>query len=293
MVKANGRAESRTWQGQIFSYGLYVICGVILMILPPFVSAYVQSMLTKVLIFGIFALSLNLLMGYTGLMSLGHAAYFGAAGYTAGILIVRYGVESFWLVAPAGILMATLIAAFFGIIALRVSQAYFVLVTLALGELLYSVALKWRAVTGGSNGLVGIPYPDLGLPWFSLNTIYFYYFVFIIFIICCLVLYRIIKSPFGHALEGIRENEPRMRYLGYNVWLFKYIAFIAAGFLAGVAGVLFGYYSGVLAPLYLGILTSVYVTVMVLIGKSPCGFWADYWGCTDSIIRVYCEYIHP
>lgn len=225
-------------------------------------------MMVKVFVFAIFAMSLNLIWGYTGLISLGHAAYFGVAGYTVGILILRYGIESFWLVAPAGILMATLMAAIFGVFVLRVSGIYFLLVTLAFGELLYSVAIKWRAVTGGSDGLPGIPLPQVGFPLLSMNATYFCYFVLLAFVISFFLLYRIINSPFGQALQGIRESEARMRSLGYNTWLFKYVAFVIAGLFAGVAGVLFVYSHGMIAPVHLSATTSTIVVLVVVIGSS-------------------------
>jgi len=244
----------------------YVVSGIVLVILPLVVPIYFESILTRILIFAIFALSLNLIWGYTGLISLGHAASFGVASYTIGILTVHYGIESFWLLAPAGILMATLVATVFGFIALRVSGVYFLLVTLALGQLVYAIATKWTSMTGGSNGLPGIPLPILGLPWFTWNATYFYYFVLVVFVICFFLLYRIVNSPFGHALEGIRDSEPRMRSLGYQAWLHKYIAFIVAGLFAGVAGILFAPFLGLIAPVYCSVTTSTLVMVMVLIG---------------------------
>jgi branched-chain amino acid transport system permease protein len=258
----------QTLQKQLSPYALYVVLGIILIILPPFTSSYVQSMIVKILIFGIFAMSLNLLWGYTGLFSLGHAAYFGIAGYSTGILIVSYGIGSFWISAPVSVLLATLFAAILGIPALRVGGAYFLLVTLAIGELFYSIAVKWRNVTGGSNGLPGIPYPDLGLPGLTMNATSFYYFIFIAFIISAFLMYRIIHSPFGYALQGIRENEPRMRALGYNTWLYKYIIFIVAGLFAGVAGVLFAHYGRIMVPGHLGVMTSTLAMLMVILGSS-------------------------
>jgi len=225
-------------------------------------------MLTKVLIFAIFAMSLNLIWGYTGLISLGHAAFFGVGGYTTGILILRYGQESFWTSGLLGILMAGVTAALFGIIALRVSGIYFLLVTLALGQLVYYIAMVWRPMTNGSDGIVGIPFPDLGIPWLSWDAILFYYFVLVVLIICFFILYRLLKSPFGYALQGIRDQEPRMRCLGYNVWLYKYIAFVIAGLFAGVAGVLFGHFLGMLHPLHTSITTSTIVLLMVIIGST-------------------------
>lgn len=243
-----------------------------LVILPPFLDVSLQSMITKVLIFGIFALSLNLIFGYAGLFSLGHAAYLAVGGYTAGILILRYNFESFWFVAPASVLMAAMVAALFGVIALRASGIYFLLVTFALGQLVFSVVLKWESMTKGSNGLAGIPHPQLGVSLFSWNALSFYYFVFLAFIVCFWVLYRIVNSPFGYALQGIRECEVRMRSLGYNTWLYKYLAFVIAGLFAGVAGVLFAHLNSIIAPSHASLMTSSVAMLMVIIGSDRVFF---------------------
>ena len=266
MRKTNLKPVRRLWQEQLVRFAPYIACGLILIVLPLAVPAYLQSMLTKVLIFAIFAMSLNLIWGYTGLISLGHAAFFGVAAYTTALLIMRYGIESFWISAPCGILMAGLIAAFFGIIALRVSGIYFLLVTLALGQLLYYIAVAWRPVTRGTDGIIGIPRPDLGIPWLTWNATSFYFFVLVIFVICFILLHRVANSPFGLALQGIREDEPRMRCLGYNTWLYKYVAFIVAGMFAGVAGILFAHFFGAIVPMHASVTNSTIVLLMVILG---------------------------
>ena len=291
MGRANLNAVRRAWLEGLVAHTPYIIVGLVLIILPSFMPHYLQGIMSKALIFGIFAMSLNLLMGYTGLFSLGHAAYFGMAGYTTGILIVRYGVESFWLAAPAGILMAALFAAIFGIVALRVSGVYFLAVTLALGQLLYSVAVKWRSMTGGTDGLIGMRYPDLGLPWLTMNATSFYYLVFAVFVVSLLLLYRFVNSPFGYALQGIRDNEPRMKSSGYNTWLHKYIAFVIGGLFAGVAGVLYAYYGGIVAPGHLGILTSTTIMLMVIIG-SERAFLGPVVGAVTIVFLEYYSSIY-
>lgn len=229
-------------------------------------GAYAQTFITQVLIFGIFAVSLNLLAGYGGLFSLGHAAFFGVGAYVSGIFMVRFGITSFWLVAPASIFAATLCAFIFGTIALRTSGLYFLFVTMALGELLSAIALNWVDMTGGSNGTVGVPYPDLGLP-FVMTSVSFYYLVLVIFIICIFLMYRFVKCPFGLALQGIRDDELRMRHLGYNTWLHKYITYGIAGLFAGVAGMLYPSSGGGVVPSVLGIITSSLALLMVVIGS--------------------------
>lgn len=245
---------------------LYVATGMILIVLPYFLPLQLQSMVTKVIIFGIFAMSLDLIWGYTGLISFGHAAYFGLAGYVTGILILRYGVTSFWLVMPAAIVVSAFAASIFGLLALRARGMYFFFITFAFGELLFNIAWRWRGLTGGSDGLPGIPPPDLGLPWLNWGAASFYYFVLAVFGICFFFLYRFTHSPFGHALVGIRENEPRMRALGYNTWAHKYVAFILGAVFAGVAGVLHVHFTGIAYPASLGFTTSALVLLMVVIG---------------------------
>jgi len=286
------RPIGQPWQGQLIRFAPYIITGVILIILPLFLPPYLQNMMTKILIFAIFAMSLNLLLGYTGLFSLGHAAFFGVGGYTAGILIVKYSMESFWVVAPVAILMAAIFAAIFGFIALRVSGLYFLIITFALGQLLFAVAWHWFHMTGGSFGLKGIPLPDLGIG-FGLNIFYFYYFVFLVFAICYFLLYRIIKSPFGHALQGIREHEPRMCALGYNTWLYKYIAFIIAGLFAGVAGVLFAHWNMLISPRHLGITTSALGWFYVIIGGAGTTFGPVIGAAVVILLEFYASLYTP
>lgn len=245
----------------------YVAGVLILVILPVFLSSYSQSVMTRFLIFALFATGYNLAFGYAGLISLGHAAYFGAGGYTVAVLKLHYGSDLFWICTPLGILIATIIAAIFGIIALRVSGIYFLLVTFALGQLLYSVAwnVSWLN-TPGMQGVSGLSLPTFGIAGFTLNTTSFYYLVLLVSLICFYLLFRIVNSPFGHALVGIREGEDRMRSLGYNTWLYKYLAFVISGAFSGIAGVLFGYYNYLISPTHLGVGTSFLPMCMAIIG---------------------------
>ncbi|MCU0490516.1 MAG: ABC transporter permease [Chloroflexaceae bacterium] len=255
------------WQERALHWGPLLGLGAALLLLPPFVEPYMRTWMTQLLIYGLFALSLNLLFGYTGLFSLGHAAFFGVAAYTSAILSVNLGLNNFWLLLAAGVLVATLTAAVFGLVALRVSGVYFLFVTLALAELLAAVAMRWVDLTGGSNGIFGVLYPSLGLP-IRLNQVSFYYLVLAVVALAALLLYRIVRSPFGLALQGIRDDEGRMRHLGYNTWLFKYLAFLISGAFAGVAGVLFAPFSGTVVPGFLGAATSSVVMLMIIIGST-------------------------
>lgn len=223
-------------------------------------------MLTKVLIFGIFCMSLDLILGYTGLLSLGHAAFMGTAGYAAGIVMVHLDVENFWVLMWIAIMAAGTAAVIIGYMVLRVASIYFLLLTLAFGQLLSIVAIRWQSVTGGTNGLIGISYPELGIPFFSWSSLSFYYLVLLCFAFSYFVLKRITESPFGHALVGIRENEARMQALGFNTWAHKYVAFIISSFFAGVAGALFAFFYGIMVPEHLALTTSASGMLMVVIG---------------------------
>ena len=245
----------------------YCIGAIALICLPPFLPSYIQGMVVKFLVFAIFTMSYNLIFGYTGLPSLGHAAYFGSGGYAVALLMFHYDISSFWIGAPTAIIFALLTSAVFGLIALRVSGLYFLLITFALGQLLYSVVwnLKWFN-SPGMKGITGLSLPSLGIEGFLWNTTYFYYFVFLAFVICFFLLYRITNSPFGLALVGIRESEPRMRALGYNTWLYKYIIFLVSGVFAGIAGMLYVYHNRLISPLQLGVATSFLPMCMAIIG---------------------------
>jgi len=218
------------------------------------------------IIFAIFAMSLNLLLGYTGLPSLGHAAYFGAAAYAIALLSLRVTQNTFWIDFPAGLALAAVTSALFGLLALRTHEGYFLMITLALSQVLWGIAFGWKSLTRGDDGIPGVPRPNLGLPWSLSDGVPFYFFVLFFFIVTVALLWVIVRSPFGHALVGIRESEARMKVLGYNVWLYKFVAFILAGLFAGLAGNLFAYYNGFVSPAYLSMIFSATALIMVILG---------------------------
>ena len=256
---------SKFGKNELIRFAPYIGICLIFIILPFLTGSYILSIVTKAIIFALFAMSLDILFGYMNLITMGHALYFGTAAFTAGYLMVKQGITSFWVCSGLGTLGAGLLAAITGPIALRVYGMYFMLVTLALGQLGYTVIFKYIREPG-LEGMVGIKYPTLGIPGLVLNTDGFYYLVFAVFAVCFFLLYRLVRSPFGYAIQGIRQDETRMKSIGYNTWLYKYIAFIIAGLFAGLAGTLFAYYSGVIVANHVGVFTSVYVILMVIIG---------------------------
>jgi branched-chain amino acid transport system permease protein len=231
--------------------------------LPLWAPRFVVSIAAEVFIFGIAAMSLNLLLGYAGLVSMGHAAFFAFGGYAAGV-IAKGVTASFWVTVPAGIVAAATLALVIGVFALRTAAVTFLMITLAVGQMLYALAIKWRQVTGGSDGLIGIPRPTgFGVPMDGAR-------IYLVALILCVAVYwllrRILNAPFGRTLIGIRENEGRMRALGCNVQAYKLAAFVLAGGLAGLAGVLFTQFQGFISPSEVHWHRSGQLLIMIVIG---------------------------
>ena len=243
---------------------LAAVAGV-LVVAPPFLSSFLLTLLTQALIYAILAMSLDLILGYTGLSSLGHAAYLGLGAYSVGILATKYGA-GFGTTLTVGILLATAVACIFGLVALRATGVYFLMITLALGMTVWGLAHRWVSLTQGDNGISSVPRPRLPIPWPLTDSIPFYYLALIGFVLAFGVLRLVVSSPFGQTLEGIRESESRMRTLGYNVWLHKYIGFVLAGAIGGLAGVLWAYYNGFVSPADVELATSVEILLMVALG---------------------------
>jgi branched-chain amino acid transport system permease protein len=226
-----------------------------------------EGVMTRFLIYAIFAMSYNIAFGYGGLLSLGHAAFFGTGGYVVGLLTLHTGINLFWINFPLGIVIAAAVAAIFGLIALRARGIYFLLVTFALGQLLFSLAwnIDWMN-TFGMQGITGLSRPSFGFSDFYISDTQFYYMVLGFFLLSLILIYRLINSTFGLSLIGIREDEARMAAVGYNTWLHRYIAFIISGAFGGMAGVLFAYYNYMISPSHLGVATSFMPMVMAIIG---------------------------
>ena len=238
---------------------------IVLVTLPLILSPYYVGLVVKMMVFALFAMSLDLLLGYAGMPSLGHAAYFGMAAYTTGLLALKAG-WTVWLALPAGIAMAALTSIVFGLLALRTRGSYFLMITLALSQVLWGIAFGWRSLTGGDDGLPEVPRPNLSLPWSMSDSTPFYYFVLLFFVVGTMVLVRIVASPFGYVLRGIRESETRMLVLGYNVWRYKLVAFVVAAAFAGLAGCLYVYFNRFVSPDYVHVVRSAEVLLMVILG---------------------------
>ncbi|PYM66633.1 MAG: branched-chain amino acid ABC transporter permease [Candidatus Rokuibacteriota bacterium] len=234
-------------------------------VLAPALPAYPLTLLTQAAIVAVLAMSLDILLGYTGLPSLGHAAYFGIAAYTVAILATerQMGLAGCLV---AALLLATATAALFGVLAIRATGTYFLMITLALGMVVWGLAFRWVSMTKGDNGIAGVPRPGLGLGWSLAEPLPFFYFALLAAALAWAAMGVLVRSPFGLGLKGIRESESRMRALGYNVWLHKYLAFVISGFFAGFAGVLWAYYNGFVGPADVQLVTSVETLLMAALG---------------------------
>lgn len=259
-----------------------VVC-LFLVGVPWLLGTPLISLMTKVLCFCLLAMSVDIAFGYTGLWTFGHAAIFGVAAYTCAIFVTELHITSFWIAAPVGILAAAIVSAIFAVVAARSSGLYFLLITFALGQLVYSVAVQWRSVTNGHDGMWGISYPDIG---FSFSSVSYYYFTLVIVVLCALLLYRFIKSPFGCSLVGIRENEVRARTMGYNTGLRKIVGFVVSGMFAGLSGILYLYFNGGIVPQNVGMAASGMAMIMVIIGGTGT-LWGGLIGSGVVLLLQY------
>ena len=242
-----------------------IALGVLLVLAPPFLTAYWVGLMTQMVILAILAMSLDILLGYTGLPSLGHAAFFGVAAYAVAVLSTRYHL-GFWSCVAGGILVGTLVSAAIGLIVSHVRDVYFLMITLAIGMVLWGLSNRWIPMTGGDNGLSGIPRLEAhaGLP-FS-GPIPFYYVTLLVFAVSAGLMGMLVRSPFGLTLRGVRESESRMKSLGFNTWLHCYLSFVLSGVFASVSGVMWAYYNGFVSPTYLDLTASSELFLMVTLG---------------------------
>ncbi|MBI2318184.1 MAG: branched-chain amino acid ABC transporter permease [Betaproteobacteria bacterium] len=236
-------------------YAGLVLCAALALV-PLVLGDYGRSLVAEVLLYCIFAMSLDLLMGYTGLMSFGHAAFFGIGAYTVAVLGVQFGLHPL-LGMLAAVVLASLCAAVIGFFCIRASGVYFIMLTLAFAQLLYSVVIRWRSVTNGTDGITS---PQLASGEAT------YYVVLAFFLIVYFGLRRLVAAPLGNVFIGIRENEMRMRAAGYATARFKLLSFVIGGGLGAIAGALFALHNGFVSPGVLFWMLSGEGMVMVILG---------------------------
>src|SRR6266850_2695496 len=238
---------------------------------PAMGSRFYTFLANDMVIWALFATSLNLLVGYTGLVSFGHAAYFGIGAYTTGILMKKAALP-FVVAFPAAGLLAGAFALVFGLFCVRLTRIYFAMLTLAFAQIVWAICFKWNEVTGGEQGMPEIPYPDLA--WMGrvpllrdLRTSDHFYLVTVVLVALCLwILHRVVRSPFGRMLTTIRENAERAEFIGVHVRRYELAAFVLAGAFAGLAGGLFGIFNRGVFPDFAYWTKSSEVLIMTLLG---------------------------
>ena len=237
---------------------------------PFVVSMYWVIILTEILTMSLFAMSFNLLFGYTGLLSFGQAGFFGAGGYFA-VLTLLHGPESLWAALAAAMLGSALLALVIGWFCVRLDEIYFAILTLGFGMMLFTVAHNWRSVTGGSDGLGGFTIPELnvfGAQVTLFNPKNFYFLVLFVVVLGVLLLMRVVRSPFGLLLKATRENSNRVAFVGANVRSVRLFAFVIAGGLAGIGGALFALFNRIASPEMLHWAFSGKAVLMTILGGS-------------------------
>jgi branched-chain amino acid transport system permease protein len=235
-------------------------------LLPFFAGDFYINLASQIFIAAIFALSLNLLVGFGGMTSLGHASYLGVAAYLSALLTSRYGFGH-GTAALVSILGTVAMAAFFGLIALRATGLGFLMITLALSQVLWGLAYRMSDVTNGDNGIAGLTRPaPFGISLDSAAS--FYWFAFVVAVIAFVMMAIFVSSSFGSSLKGVRDQPRRMAALGFNPWMIRWITFIYAGFWGGIAGLLYVYYNKYIHPTSLSTTSSAEALLGVIAGGS-------------------------
>ena len=268
---------------------LPMVVVLLLLATAPFWLAKVglyQYLGLEVLIWMLFALGYNLLLGTTGLPSFGHGAFFGVGAYAFGLLQQRV-FANLWFDLAGAVLVTAVLAGLVGACISHKRGIYYALLTIAFGQVFWFVSIKWHRVTGGEDGLLGIkrPLADLGVAAFDLRSNQaLFYFSFVVFAVALLALWRLVHSPFGRVLSAIRQNEVRAAFVGYNVWLYKWLAFTIASAVAGLAGALFALAQESAYPNVMSLHSSGFVVMMVLIGGGLVSFWGPLMGAVFFIL---------
>ncbi len=244
--------------GFLKKHVLVTVTLLFLLVLPFFSSEYVMVIAMQIFIWGAFAISYDLLIGYSGIVSFGHAMFFGTGAYASALLVLKAGLN-FWAAIPIGVILCGLLGLLIGLLTLRFSDIYFTMITLAIGQFLYFIIIKTYQFTGGDDGLHGLP---MVLP----GKTYLYYLAFVFLVLIYFVSRRLIGSPLGTTLVALRENEFRAKMIGYNVLAYKLIVLVISGMIAGLAGSLNGAVLRSVFPGYMHADATLSVILMTIIG---------------------------
>jgi branched-chain amino acid transport system permease protein len=278
---------------------LAILGVLVLAIAAPFlVNDYLFHLLVMAVIWSILATSLNLVMGYTGLLSLAHGAFFGMGAYTSALLVTKCG-WNFWATIPPAMAVAALVGGVLGLLTLRLAGHYFAVSTLSFGIVISLILEKWDDLTEGARGISSIP-PPTPIPLLGLGELRFesdlarYYLALAVLILCLLFVWRLVHSAIGRALEAIRQNELLASCLGVNLVYYKLLAFSLSAAMAGLAGVLYSVYINYLNPVDAGLWNGFYAVMYVVIGGMGT-FWGPIVGTVFMVtlpefLRVFQDY---
>jgi branched-chain amino acid transport system permease protein len=287
--------------------GLIVLLA--MLVFPFLAGDYPRALIAEIYIFAIFAMSLDLLLGFTGLMSLGHAAFFGLGAYAVAILGTLFGINA-WLALAAGIVVAAAGAALIGFFCVRLSGIPFLMLTLAFSQLVFSVALKWRDVTGGSDGMAIAEKPSF-FGFELANSLAMYFMALAFMLLAYWTLRRLLNAPLGHVFVGIRENEPRMLAIGFNTRGYKLLSFTIAGAFAGLAGGLYAVFNSFISPDAIYWTSSGDILIMTMLGgagtligpaigagafllmKNVVSSYSDHWLAIIGVVFISCVLFFP
>ena len=286
---------------------------VALIFLPYQIGEYYTNLAIKILIMALAACSFNLLLGYPGLLSFGQAAYFAVGAYSCALL-VKFVIPNVLVAILGGLIFSATVALVFGYFCVRLAEIYFSMLTLALSQIIYTIAFKWERVTGGDNGIPGIPAPPLNLGVITLeltNAYHYYYFALVLVSISIMVLYLLVNSPFGATLKSIRENPERASFMGQNVRQFQLISFVIAGTFCGLAGAIFATFERFVSPeltywsksaeiVLMSIFGGIYTFVGPLVGSASMllledyiSTYTSYWSVYLGVVLIICVVFMP
>lgn len=264
---------------------LWIALAALGFLLPTLLPSFYLTLVIRIMFFSLFALSLSFMAGQLGLTSLGQTAFFGISAYTLAVLTSRMGLP-FPLAPLFAILLAVMLAAIFGLLVIRASGIYFLMITLAFGQVVWGLSFQWISMTGGYDGIAGVRAPVvLGVDF--TNQVNFYYALAVVFVIVMILMQKIINSKFGSAMRGIRESQTRMESLGYPVKTIKYLAFVMSGALAGIAGVFYAYFTGLVNPGAIHLSRATWILVAAVLG----GIDSLYGPLLGTTIVVFLEIV--
>ena len=287
------------------SFGVNAVIFIILLLAPSFLPRFYIYILTVIFVTALLAMSLNLCVGHGMLFQFHHGVFYGVGAYTAGLLLAKTSLP-WWMALMAGPLAAALTGLLIGMFCIRLNRLYFGMLQISLGSLIWAIAFRWYGLTGGDDGIHGIPIPD-----FISSTTSVFYFTLVVLTICLLLMYLIIKSPFGTTLQAIRDNPERCAAVGINVRRHQLKTIVMATFFGGVAGVLFVVMEGSIFPDLLFWVLSLEIFIMCLLGgwftfagpilgaaiivslRTFVGTYTEYWTMILGIILILLIFFLP